>query len=146
MNDNCKLWVETLEGDEFTQTQRCLRTNEGYCCLGVATELFRRATGKGEWVLVEAGSMEDIDWESNDCPFDENGDQLTHYAFVLNGETQRAVLPDPVKNWIGLREASGHAIGAYGFGSLASDNDSGASFNKIAKSVKEHSEVYLTTP
>lgn len=49
-----KLWVEALRSGEFKKTKGVLRDAEGnlpeYCCLGVLSELYRRATGEGCWM------------------------------------------------------------------------------------------------
>lgn len=49
MNDFAKRWVAALRSGEFKQTRNRLHYGDGYCCLGVACELYRRETGKGKW-------------------------------------------------------------------------------------------------
>lgn len=46
---NVRLWVAALRSGEFQQACGSLRGRGGYCCLGVGCEVFRRATGRGEW-------------------------------------------------------------------------------------------------
>lgn len=60
-----KLWVEALRSGKFAQAKECLRDKHGYCCLGVACELFRVHEGYGEWdgeaFLENTGDMpEDV--------------------------------------------------------------------------------------
>jgi hypothetical protein len=57
MNENAKAWVEALKSGEFEQNTGSLCSNEAYCCLGVATELYRRATGNGSWYPSRQGIM-----------------------------------------------------------------------------------------
>lgn len=48
-----KLWVEKLRSGEYEQGEGALRVKgeEGdqYCCLGLACDVYRELTGKGEW-------------------------------------------------------------------------------------------------
>ena len=57
MNDNAKKLVEALRSGEFKQAKGALRTGDGFCCLGVACETYRRITGVGEWEDCEGGDM-----------------------------------------------------------------------------------------
>ena len=78
MNDFAKRWVAALRSGEFQQATGCLRYGDGYCCLGVACELYRRETGEGEW----------------------DGKN-----FFLG---QHASLPRDIKNALQLRRSDGH--------------------------------------
>jgi hypothetical protein len=42
MNDNATKLVDALRSGEFEQCHNYLRRAESYCCLGVASELYRR--------------------------------------------------------------------------------------------------------
>lgn len=44
-----ELWIKALRSGEFRQTKHDLKTDDGYCCLGVLCELYRIENG-GEWV------------------------------------------------------------------------------------------------
>lgn len=79
LNPVAQKWVEALRSDRFTQTKRFLRTKEGFCCLGVACELYREENG-GEWT-----------------------DAYTGIAFESSVKT----LPDKVKDWLHLRSDNG---------------------------------------
>lgn len=48
-----QLLVDALNSEEFKQTKRALRTDDGFCCLGVACEIYRRTTGLGKWDFKE---------------------------------------------------------------------------------------------
>lgn len=114
MNDNAKKWVEALRSGEFQQTTRKLSDGNGYCCLGVACEVYRRETGDGEW--------------------EQRGDtELPVLTFlgVWN------VLPDPVRRWLGLSEESGDWKDENGeWRYLTNTNDHGATFAEIADIVE----------
>lgn len=43
MNDLAKKWVAALRSGEYKQAKKSLRTDEGYCCLGVACEIAVKA-------------------------------------------------------------------------------------------------------
>lgn len=53
MNENAKKWVEALRSGEYKQGEEALRNGDRFCCLGVACDLFRKNTTKGEWVNEE---------------------------------------------------------------------------------------------
>lgn len=40
LGPNQKKWVEALESGKFQQSESFLRTGSGYCCLGVACQVF----------------------------------------------------------------------------------------------------------
>jgi hypothetical protein len=37
-----KIWIEALRSDKYSQTRQRLHDKNGYCCLGVACELFSK--------------------------------------------------------------------------------------------------------
>ena len=44
-------WAEALRSGKYAQTKRVLRRKDGYCCLGVACDLF----GGGSWLNDQQG-------------------------------------------------------------------------------------------
>lgn len=72
------LWAKALESGKYTQATGMLRNDIGYCCLGVACDVFRKATGRGKWVNKGFG------------------------GFLLDGRLRDAVLPSTVADWFGL--------------------------------------------
>ena len=50
--ENIRKWVDALRSGEFKQARKALRTSDGFCCLGVACEVYRRETGRGAWVAL----------------------------------------------------------------------------------------------
>lgn len=125
MNPEAKAkWLDALESDEFTQAADSLRVTladggEGHCCLGVMCEVFRRATGRGEW----------------------DGQQ---FVITADGgdDVGIGILPNAVAVWAGLsdrnpsftvngryRAAAEHNDGAYDFTPV--------SFKEIAAAVRE---------
>lgn len=80
--DNIRLWAEALESGRYPQSGRRLRDENGYCCLGVACEVFRLETGEGKWT-------------DEDVPL---------LAFDAGDEPRSAYLPAQVYRWLGLQE------------------------------------------
>ena len=113
MNENAKKWIDSLRSGNYEQGQRYLRTDKGFCCLGVACDLYSKETGKVEWK--------------------KNSNLSNLYYFGENGFD----LPRKVSNWLGLSGSSG---GFYSTGkqaaqfdsSLAVLNDTGSDFTEIA--------------
>ena len=118
-----------LRSGEFHQTDGALRVRlpymvdqrEGYCCLGVACELFRRETGQGEWVYG-------------------GEDGRGTYEFVVDDRHRSSsVLPGPVRRWLGLWSSAGATKTTF---PLAEMNDRGDSFETIA-GVIEDGQVHV---
>lgn len=42
-------WVAALRSGEYQQSQRALKTENGYCCLGVLCDVVRKEQDEGEW-------------------------------------------------------------------------------------------------
>lgn len=124
---NAKLLIVALESGEFKQTNGVLRSKRsdnrqaGYCCLGVACELFRRETGVGKWVT----------------PPNE-----TTWTFVVEPDDEaNTFLPEAVRKWLGFSTQDGNFIEpGDGNNTLAALNDSGVPFDEIAKIIRKAPE------
>ena len=123
MNDNAKAWTAALRSGTFQQTCGTLRRHTedrsdfgpvGYCCLGVACELFR---------ADQPDLLERINLDG-DTEYRSSCDEL---------DRGRTGLPGIVKEWLGLDSAIGimedHS-------SLAGMNDEGAAFVTIADTIE----------
>lgn len=117
------LWVEALESGEYEQTQLHLREENCFCCLGVANDLYRKMTGKGEWIPHSLG-----------------------FAFRISPSDSSSVgLASSVKKWLELK-----TNGEFGPDKLIEEdycinlNDSkGADFHEIAAFLREtHPELF----
>jgi hypothetical protein len=80
MNAAAKKWIRALKSGKYRQTKDHLRTNYGFCCLGVACDL-----------AVKAKVIPAPEKEGGQYYYDNAG----------------AVLPRPVQTWLGLRTNSG---------------------------------------
>lgn len=120
LNENAQKWVNALRSGKYQQTQGHLRDKTGYCCLGVACEIYLEETGRGSW-QASAGH---------------NAYQYSIDPF----ERSHTSLPGSVRRWLGLQSASGNYLrkGALRPGSfsqrdnLATANDDGRDFEEIA--------------
>lgn len=119
MNNNAKKWVEALRSGEYQQTTKNLHDKNGFCCLGVACDLYGKEKG--------------IEWEAPKVQGD------TGLQFIGS----EAILPSLVKEWLGLRDNGSYY---YTPGTkeenlgLASANDSGNTFLEIADIIESEPE------
>ena len=110
MNQQIKeKWLNALRSGEYSQTRGFLRTIEGFCCLGVLCDLYAKETG--------------TEWKDN---YD-----FANSSFL--GEL--ATLPEKVMKWSGLKEPNPYSEN---WGSLASLNDEGKEFTKIADVIEKY--------
>lgn len=109
MNDNAKAWVAALRSGEYSQGKHALRTDEGFCCLGVACDI----SGLGEW-----NERLGFEWEQDG-----------------EGYEEQSLLPNHVMEWLGLTSHDGTINDMT---TLASKNDKGWTFAEIADVIEEN--------
>lgn len=118
VNENAKKWVAALRSGEYQQTKSRLQNSKGYCCLGVACDLYEKELGVK--VLPRCSGYYDATQEGEE----------------LSGNFE------PVRVWLGLRDSVGQCamedktISA----SLAEANDDGLSFSDIADILESEPE------
>jgi len=82
---NVRKWTAALRSDEFKQGRHVLHnlSNNTYCCLGVACEVFARenSINREEWATTD-----DLDGPLKAEKFDDNGEYL----------------PKQVQEWLGM--------------------------------------------
>jgi hypothetical protein len=83
--DRIEMIAAALESGKFEQALGALRVGDGYCCLGVACEIYRQVTGRGEWVIGQGQLQNRPTFKTEDRMLGEG-----------------AVLPPEVANWYGL--------------------------------------------
>ena len=108
MNENAKKWIEALRSGEFSQTTNRLHDDKGLCCLGVATELYRQATGLGEWRKPTDASHK-------------------YYFCPPLGIGEASSLVQPVMKWLGIKTNEGLLQNDK---TLANLNDDGMTFER----------------
>lgn len=75
------LLVDALRGKRYTQGRdRLCSLDNKMCCLGVACDVYRAATGIGEWLNYSTGSK----------------------VFEIGIQLDYSVLPDVVRSWYGF--------------------------------------------
>ena len=110
-----KKLVEALRSGEYTQTDRALRDKDGYCCLGVACDLYRKTEKPDEqWEPVEGRRI----WE------------------FMNASGE---LPEEVMNWLGFATVGGGLAEEADeeYNTLMCMNDNGKSFEFIADVIED---------
>lgn len=121
-----KLWVDALRSGDYKQTAGGLHDRDGFCCLGVACDVYVKETGLGEWK--------------------QDPDYFGAFLFEHRGVVAResSVLPSEVARWYGLADMN-PAIPLGGFkATLAHLNDGvvpgqdRCSFTKIADLIEEY--------
>lgn len=122
--ENIKKWVEALESGEYKQTTGVLRDYDGYCCLGVACDLYLKEKS--------------ISWTK---PSIDN----SHYSIQhegLNSADSETLLPS-IATWLfnnDLLEWSGDPK-IQGFFLTEWNDDKGKTFKEIAKLIREEYDV-----
>lgn len=114
-----KKWIKALRSGKYKQSTGTLRTDRGFCCLGVLCDLYakEKKLKRNPW-----SNKVDVGWDYN-----------WHWNGIAYGS-----LPRSVQRWAGMHSASGD----YGPGErdLAYQNDCGRSFTTIAKIIEDHVE------
>ena len=95
----------------YEQGRGQLRKGDAYCCLGVASELYRRTYGKGHWKENDSGDL----------------------LFSIGGESEVGILPIRVRDALGLDDSEGSYYNDENkLTSLVLKNDNVATFAEIA--------------
>jgi hypothetical protein len=110
MNSQIKQkWVSALRSGEYQQCRGYLRTDNGFCCLGVLCDLY--------------GKENNVEWQHN---------EVDGYLY----EKHSTVLPLSVMEWADVDGRSADICNRTE--TLAKLNDSGSTFNEIADLIEEH--------
>jgi hypothetical protein len=109
-----KLWVEDLRQNPELQGTGYLRSGNKFCCLGRLCELFKRETGKGEW--------------------------LKSGRFAVGDDSDKKILVPPVIVWAGMNSINPAVTdpNTKSGDNLAALNDSGRyTFLQLADLIEE---------
>ena len=111
-------WLNALRSGEYTQSQERLRSDDGYCCLGVLCDLY-------------IDENKGYDWSED----------VNHYLFISHNSDsyyEDNYLPFPVMEWACLKDSNPIVIDNDGGRVALSDlNDTGVSFNEIADYIEK---------
>lgn len=108
-------FLSALESGEYEQTKGQLCNNKGYCCLGVACEVYIKLGGDLSKHIEEDGD-------------------------VRYGSTYYSYLPDELVNAYGFYDVHGVVEmnkNIAGYSSLVTANDGGISFAHLAKEIRK---------
>lgn len=83
--DKAKMLCEALRSNKFEQIRQALRSNKGFCCLGVATQLYLDAHPEEKWK------------------------ETAHGSFYFDNSS--AFLSQKVMDWFGFKERTGQYNG-----------------------------------
>lgn len=111
-------WVAALVSGEYEQCKNRLHIDNGFCCLGVLTDLYIKAhegLDEGHWEVSTKHR------------------QTFPGAMVFSPTGDYSLLPDAVVDWAGL-DTDSPRVGSFQLSGL---NDSGTSFKDIAQRIKE---------
>jgi len=117
INPFAERWLQALESGKYKQSTGALRDAYGFCCLGVACHLSKKATRK---------------WNSNP----------NLYVYYTSTGSNDGFLPREVQKEIGLISEKGKST-TNELDALIHLNDRGASFKHIAATLQEHPECYF---
>lgn len=120
------LLIAALRSGEYSQCEGRLKKSNSFCCLGVASDIYAKETGKADWV-TEDGSYE---------IFAVNGVRW-NFQGSIDGLLSSSNLINDVKDWFGFNNPAGYINGELvdghdGINSLMGINDSGKDFKFIA--------------
>lgn len=102
-------WMAALLSGDYIQAKNYLRDSGGFCCLGVAADVYRQCGGDAKWL--------------------DRGEGVP-YQLVAGYHAATALLPYVVTNWLGIDKDVEHDFVNY------NDID-GMSFELIAEKVEE---------
>lgn len=110
MNNAALKWLKALRSGYYKQGKGHLNDGDAFCCLGVACELYRRE-------------------HSLEMSMDGEG--------IVSYDGEKFLLPHKVMEWLELSTPEGDWLGdEFACDSLADLNDSGLSFEDIAKVIE----------
>jgi hypothetical protein len=113
-------WVKALRSSEYQQTKEALRTDEGFCCLGVLCDVYDKQNNNTQSLWKDHNSKHR---------------KTTFYSYLNEG----SVLPGKVRDWAGLNDASPHVYTKdANCITLTVLNDEGNDFNQIADVIEKH--------
>lgn len=112
-----KKWVAALRSGKYNQDSGALRTDTGFCCLGVLCD------------VVDSNL-----WKFNENCYDEYGEYLLN-SYEFMGEYEQ--LPGEICDRISS-SSLGYGIVVGPSTNLAQANDDGATFLEIADAIEKH--------
>lgn len=155
MNPEVKAkWIDALTSGEYSQTKRCLRDKNGYCCLGVLTDLYIKETGQGKWVpgiAYTAGAKTPDDGVQSFTTMmtATTAEDAFKQQWIETTELADGVIPESIQQWAGFHDGDSAGSARDHMGHLMQMNDGrdgneyddvvpSKSFAEIAEYIKEN--------
>lgn len=111
--ENMELWINALRSGKYGQCGGVLKSEDGrFCCLGVASSLYIKATGNGSWA-------EDRCFVGKD------------------GQRYSAFLAREVAEWLGIRHSSGNPFISQCMTATEANDSKRLSFVEIADALED---------
>lgn len=83
-----KLWIKALRSGKYKQTRNSLKDTDGYCCLGVLTDLY----------------IKDQNAQGKKCCWVASTEEIRMKLKGADDKVMGGILPKIVSRWAGLRE------------------------------------------
>jgi hypothetical protein len=115
------VWLTDLRSGEYQQTTARLRDQDGYCCLGVLCDRYRKSHPGTQWELLDIGHYS----------FRGSTDALPNEVMLWAGLTQRNPEVDVRKTESSIERRKPLS------GTLGDINDAGNTFDEIANIIDE---------
>jgi hypothetical protein len=120
MNEDVKkLWIEALKSGKYKQDKGQLRSDKGYCCLGVLCDIYINQNEKLKW--------------EKDTNFEDKVDKVYGLHDERINYLQKFMLTTELKQWAGMSEFN-HDY--FYINHLIALNDSGKDFDRIADTIE----------
>ena len=131
-----EMWVNALLSGDYPQTTEVLRSNDGYCCLGVLCDLYAQETNQN-WQgkqYIDSDVVDVTETEISEFNFD---------SFYFNDELE--LLPSSVVEWAGIDNPNPSVGIEYTtddglymeYVELSQLNDTGYDFKQIAQYIQD---------
>lgn len=124
---NLNVWVAALRGGAYPQAKDFLRSEDGFCCLGVMCDI----ENSSAWIEETLNEMNSWQYEDRNYDIYPPVDVLWKYG-VFEGDTAEYV--DGNTTW---KESLRRFVETGNVACLAMANDKGAKFSDIADAIEE---------
>jgi hypothetical protein len=131
-HDIADKWIAALESGKYSQAREALRTTDGFCCLGVLSDLYIKEHPKEEWTVTSLtiSNLTETFYSIKDTD-------------PCGADYASTVLPRQVQDWAGMSSESGHFMernSASGPSLVFYNDQLKFSFKEIANIIRHNKE------
>jgi hypothetical protein len=127
-------WVSALRSGDYQQGRNYLRTDNGFCCLGVLCDLYIKENNV-EWNLANNGQNYEFQNKESHLPSSVIEWNLANNGQNYKFQNKESHLPSSVIEWAGVEDHNPDINN--GTETLAGLNDKGSTFEQIANLIEE---------